>query len=80
LDWAISARITLNSESNSTSDSIPLAWLVALPDNENWRMGTSPVMAAGSNGRCNAIWYKAVFKVVFNEARETVWAFRGAET
>src|SRR5580700_7657440 len=38
-----------------------------------------PVHRAGSNGRCNTIWYKAVFKGGVYEARETVWAFRGAE-
>ena len=38
-----------------------------------------PIMRAGSNGRCNTIWYKAVFKGGVYEARETVWAFRGAE-
>ncbi|MGA7062618.1 MAG: hypothetical protein WBY69_15530, partial [Candidatus Acidiferrales bacterium] len=28
---------------------------------------------AGSNGRCNTIWYKAVFKGGVYETRETVW-------
>src|SRR5208283_96334 len=37
------------------------------------------VSRAGSNGRCNTIWYKAVFKGGVYEARETVWAFSGAE-
>src|SRR5882724_1851628 len=41
---------------------------------------TSPVTAAGSNGRCNTIWYEAVFKGGVYETRETVWAFGGAET
>jgi hypothetical protein len=40
---------------------------------------TFPVTRAGSNGRCNTIWYKSVFKGGVYEARETVWAFRGAE-
>src|ERR1700688_551717 len=39
-----------------------------------------PMNAAGSNGRCNTIWYKAVFKGGVYETRETVWAFGGAET
>src|SRR5580692_6290851 len=39
-----------------------------------------PVNAAGSNGRCNTIWYKAVFKGGVYETRETVWVFGGAET
>jgi Tetratricopeptide repeat len=38
-----------------------------------------PVCAAGSNGRCNTIWYKAVFKGGVYETREAVWAFGGAE-
>jgi hypothetical protein len=37
------------------------------------------VSRAGSNGRCNTIWYKAAFKDGVYETRETVWAFRGAE-
>ena len=37
------------------------------------------ISRAGSNGRCNTIWYKAAFKGGVYEARETVWAFRGAE-
>jgi hypothetical protein len=37
------------------------------------------INAAGSDGRCNTIWYKAVFKGGVYEARETVWAFGGAE-
>src|SRR5260370_34272229 len=37
------------------------------------------VNAAGSDGRCNTIWYKAVFKGGVYEARETVRAFGGAE-
>src|SRR6267142_2533815 len=41
---------------------------------------TFPVTAVGSNGRCNTIWYKAVFKGGVYETRETVWAFGGAET
>ena len=40
---------------------------------------TLPVSRAGSNGRCNTIWYKAAFKGGVYEARETVWAFGGAE-
>src|SRR6266404_5118428 len=40
----------------------------------------SPISAAGSNGRCNTIWYEAVFKGGVYETRETVWAFGGAET
>jgi hypothetical protein len=35
---------------------------------------------ASSNGRCNTIWYKAVFKGGVYETRKTVWAFGGAET
>jgi len=38
-----------------------------------------PINAAGSNGRCNTIWYKAVFKGGVYETRETVWVFGGAE-
>src|ERR1700730_14813195 len=38
------------------------------------------ISRAGSNGRCNTIWYKAVFKGGVYETRETVWAFGGAET
>ena len=38
-----------------------------------------PDIPAGSNGRCNTIWYKAAFKGGVHEARETVWAFRGTE-
>src|ERR1700730_4140266 len=41
---------------------------------------TFPITRAGSNGRCNTIWYKAVFKGGVYETRETVWAFGGAET
>jgi hypothetical protein len=41
--------------------------------------GTLPVWRAGSTGQCNTIWYKAVFKGGVYEARETVWAFGGAE-
>jgi len=37
------------------------------------------ILRAGSTGRCNTIWYKAVFKGGVYEARETVWAFGGAE-
>ena len=37
------------------------------------------ISRAGSDGRCNTIWYKAVFKGGVYEARETVWAFGGAE-
>src|ERR1700676_4920700 len=40
---------------------------------------TCPVCAVGSNGRCNTIWYKAVFKGGVYETRETVWAFSRAE-
>lgn len=40
---------------------------------------TSPVCGAGSNGRCNTIWYKAVFKGGVYETRKTVWTFSGAE-
>src|SRR5258708_30545039 len=40
---------------------------------------TSPVSRAGSDGRCNTIWYKADFKGGVYEARETVRAFGGAE-
>jgi hypothetical protein len=44
------------------------------------KLGSSaPVCRAGSNGRCNTIWYKAVFKGGVYEARKTIWAFRGAE-
>jgi hypothetical protein len=38
-----------------------------------------PITAARSDGRCNTIWYKAVFKGGVYETRETVWAFSGAE-
>ena len=38
--------------------------------------GKSP---AGSQGRCNTIWYIAAFKGGVYETGETVWAFRGAE-
>jgi hypothetical protein len=37
------------------------------------------INAAGSDGRCNTIWYKAVFKGGVYEGGETVWAFGGAE-
>jgi len=37
------------------------------------------ISGAGSNGGCNTIWYKAVFKGGVYEARDTIWAFRGAE-
>jgi hypothetical protein len=40
---------------------------------------TFPISAAGSDGRCNTIWYKAVFKGGVYDPRETVWAFDGAE-
>src|SRR5260370_36902944 len=40
---------------------------------------TCPVSAAGSSGRCNTIWYNAVFKGGVYDPRETVWAFCGAE-
>jgi hypothetical protein len=40
---------------------------------------TSPITRAGSDGRCNTIWYKAIFKGGVYETRETVWAFSGAE-
>ena len=40
---------------------------------------TFPVTAADSDGRCNTIWYKADFKGGVYEARETFWAFGGAE-
>ncbi|HXM98497.1 MAG TPA: hypothetical protein VN982_08495, partial [Candidatus Dormibacteraeota bacterium] len=39
-----------------------------------------PIRRAGSDGRCNTIWYKAVFKGGVYETRETIWAFGGAET
>ena len=45
---------------------------------ESW-YGTCPIRRVGSNGRCNTIWYKAVFKGGVYETRETVWAFSGAE-
>src|SRR5262249_22613453 len=32
------------------------------------------ISRVGSNGRCNTIWYNAVFKGGVYEARETVWA------
>jgi hypothetical protein len=38
-----------------------------------------PISRAGSNGRCNTIWYKAVFKGGVYETRKTVWFFGGAE-
>jgi hypothetical protein len=37
------------------------------------------INAAGPDGRCNTIWYKAVFKGGVYETRETVWTFGGAE-
>jgi hypothetical protein len=37
------------------------------------------ISSVGSNGRCNTIWYKAVFKGGVYETRETVWAFSGTE-
>ena len=37
-----------------------------------------PVNGEGSDGRCNTIWYKAVFKGGVYETRETVWVFGGA--
>src|ERR1700747_2311732 len=40
----------------------------------------SPFIGASSNGQCNTIWYKAVFKGSVYETRETVWVFGGAET
>src|ERR1700689_938607 len=40
---------------------------------------TCPVIRVGSDGRCNTIWYKAVFKGGVYETRETVWTFSGAE-
>jgi hypothetical protein len=40
---------------------------------------TFPFIDAGSNGRCNTIWYKAVFKGGVYETRKTVWTFSGAE-
>jgi len=39
----------------------------------------SLIKSAGSDGRCNTIWYKAVFKGGVYEGGETVWAFGGAE-
>ena len=39
-----------------------------------------PVTRAGSNGRCNTIWYKAAFKGGVYETRDAVWVFGGAET
>src|SRR5713226_8032737 len=44
-----------------------------------WKQTTCLINAVGSNGRCNTIWYKAVFKGGVYETRETVWAFSGAE-
>jgi hypothetical protein len=32
-----------------------------------------------STGRCNTIWYNAVFKGGVYDPRETVWAFCGAD-
>src|SRR5260370_36221026 len=40
---------------------------------------TCPVTAAGSSGRCNTIWYNAVFKGGVYDPRELVWAFCGAD-
>jgi hypothetical protein len=37
------------------------------------------VSRAGSDGRRNTIWYKAIFKGGVYEVREKVWAFGGAE-
>jgi hypothetical protein len=42
-------------------------------------IGTCPVSAAGSSGRCNTICYKAAFKGGVYDRRETVWAFGGAK-
>src|ERR1700676_2693818 len=44
------------------------------------RKSQVPIGRAGSNGRCNTIWYKSVFKGGVYETKETVWAFGGAET
>ena len=44
-----------------------------------FRNAQLPICRAGSNGRCNTIWYIAAFKGGVYETRETVWAFRGAE-
>jgi hypothetical protein len=41
--------------------------------------GMCLINAASSDGRCNTIWYKAVFKGGVYEVREKVWAFGGAE-
>jgi hypothetical protein len=43
------------------------------------RNSQSPVRCASSDGRCNTIWYKSVFKGGVYEGWETVWAFGGAE-
>ena len=39
----------------------------------------APVKLASSTGRCNTVWYKAVFKGGVYDPSETVWAFSGAE-
>jgi hypothetical protein len=52
-------------------------------ENRAFRMGfcsfICAVNTAGSTGRCNTIWYKAVFKGGVYNPRETVWAFGSAE-
>jgi hypothetical protein len=44
-----------------------------------WDDSRCPVCAVRSTGRCNTIWYEAVFKGGVYDSRETVWAFGGAE-
>src|SRR5712692_7049648 len=47
------------------------SWLAGLPDISI----KCPIRVASSTGRCNTIWYKAVFKGGVYEPRETVWTF-----
>src|SRR5271167_652770 len=58
--------------------SIPIARSIN-PDGSIHLTRTFPITSAGSNGRCNTIWYKAVFKGDVYETRKTVWAFSGAK-
>ena len=57
-----------------------LKYLAVVPMRRNEVAGSvGPDNDASSTSRCNTIWYKAAFKGGVYEAREAVWAFRGAE-
>src|SRR5260370_34788319 len=57
-----------------------LKWIFLHPTTRlRGSQGQCPVTAAGSSGRCNTIWYNAVFKGGVYDPREPVWAFCGAE-